>query len=198
MIVLLSLLLLFCLASARVERATGQTFADSVPFAQELLGVGVRTKGPFKVYAVGLYSNRAKVAAKAKGKSEADVKRHLPEIIYDGTLTLKMARDVASETMTSALSEAVRPRMGGKDRGQLDAFGVLIKKGAGPAGCKKGTTLTFACSSGSVSCIINGKNQGQIASSALSKALLATFTDSNAVSGSMKADVSSTICSWSK
>jgi len=198
------LLILACLviaACARVEKATGANFADSVGFpATPLLGVGVRVKqvGPVsaKVYGVGLYSSKVD-KAKAKGKSVTELKTVLADVVTEGTVVLKMARDVASETMASALADSVRPRLGGKDATSLAKFGTLIKEGA-PNGCSKNTVLQFTCSGGSVGCSINGKSQGSVSSSSLSKALLSTYLDRNAVSPSLAEDVAKTLSSWNK
>jgi len=199
------LLILACLVIAacwaRVEKATGATFADSLGFpATPLLGVGVRVKqvGPVsaKVYGVGIYSGKVD-KAKTKGKSISDLKAILADVVTEGTVVLKMARDVASETMASALADSVRPRLGGKDATSLAKFGTLIKEGA-PYGCSKNTVLQFTCSGGSVGCSINGKSQGSVSSSSLSKALLSTYLDRNAVSPSLAEDVAKTLSSWNK
>jgi hypothetical protein len=165
-----------------------------------LLGVGVRVKqvGPVsaKVYGVGLYSSKVD-KAKAKGKSASVLKTILAEVVTEGTVVLKMARDVASETMASALADSVRPRLGGKGSAELEKFGSMIKAGA-PNGCGKNTVLQFTCSGGSVGCSINGKSQGSVSSSSLSKALLGVYLDKNCVSQSLAEDVAKTISSWNK
>lgn len=188
--------------NARVEKATGTTFSDTMGFpSQALLGVGVRVKqvGPVaaKVYGVALYSSKGKVFERTKGWSTAMVKSKLADVVTEGTVVLKMVRDVASDTMASALADSVRPRLGGKGAAELEQLDALIKKGTAN-GCKKNTVLVFTCSGAAVGCTINGISQGSVRSSVLSTGLLSTYLDKQAVSPSLTDDVARTISSWNK
>lgn len=189
-----------------VEKATGHKFASTLGF-WSLAGVGVRIKqiGPIsaKVYAAGLYAPKGAVAAKvkaAKCKSAADVLAHMNKasLMSDGALVLKMARDVKADTMAGALSDAIKPRMGGGDASGLEKLRKIIVD-ALPAGCAKNSELKFVCNgSGSVQVTINGRHRGDIQSMALSQAFLATYCDKSAVSASLRGDMASNIWSWSK
>ena len=70
--------------------------------------LGVRTKGPIKVYAVGQYHD---------------------------TFLLKMNMGVGTEKMSGALSDALKPRCKNKDA--IADFEVLLKNGC-PKGRAKG------------------------------------------------------------
>lgn len=189
-----------------VEKATGHKFASTQGFWQ-LAGVGVRVKqlGPIsaKVYAAGLYAPKGEVSAKVKSSkctSAADVLAHMNKasLMNDGALVLKMARDVKADTMAGALSDAIKPRMGGKDAAGLEKLRKIIVD-ALPAGCVKNSELKFVCNgSGSVQVTINGRHRGDIQSMALSKAFLATYCDKAAVSASLRGDMAANIWAWSK
>jgi len=184
-----------------IEQSTGHKFADARGFpSSALLGAGVRVKqiGPVaaKVYAVGLYSSRDSAVKSCRGcKSAKEVLARLGDVVQSGTVVLKMSRDVGAETMASALSEAIKPRMGGKDLKSCESLRVLVA-GSLPKGCAKNTELAFACSGGGVGVCVNGQSKGSVSSSTLSKAFLKTYLDAKAVSPSLSAKVASNIFDW--
>jgi len=185
---LLLLLLVAVDAGSIKETATGVTFSDHEGFTQQVLGLGVRTKGPFKVYAVGLYGSRDALVQNCKGcKSSKEVLPLLEKFVQDGTLVLKMVRDVGSETMAGALSDAIKPRIKG-DSSALDKLRSVVVA-ALPTGCPKNTELKFLCSGSSVGVSVNGQKKGDISSSALSKAFIKTYVDEHAVSASLRDDI---------
>lgn len=150
------LLLLGCcsVVAAVREPATGIEFAPTRGH-ESLRQLGVRTKGPIKVYAVGLYG--------------------------EGTFVLQMARAVGAEKMSSALADALQPRCSGacgaKD---IQAFEELLLKGL-PKGAPKKTKLTFETAGGKLTLAVNDKKIGKIKSKALATAFANIYTDSKAV-----------------
>jgi len=136
------------------EPRTGIIFEDKYKGAK-LSKVGVRTKGPIKVYAVGLYE---------QGKDE--------------TYVLKMSYGVGAQKMTSALSEALKPRC--KDASLVAAFEECLLNGL-PDGAPKGTCLAFATGGGKLALSVNDKPVGKVASKPLAQAFCGIYSDKNAV-----------------
>lgn len=130
-----------------VEPKTGQKFPD-----KGLSRLGVRYKGPIKVYAVGEYN--------------------------DGRYMLKMSYGVGAEKMTSALADALKPRC--SDKGAIEKFEDCLKKGL-PNGAPKGTKMEFSTGGGSLGVSVNGKKVGAVPSKVLSKAFANIYSDGNAV-----------------
>lgn len=97
----LGLVLLLAIGTnASIEPRTGINFPDKRG-AASLDRLGVRTKGPIKVYAVGEYS--------------------------DGTYELKMSYGVGAQKMTSALADALKPRC--SDASSIEAFEACLLEG---------------------------------------------------------------------
>lgn len=208
-LVLLLLSLFGALAGSVVEKATGLAFPESSGTfpALSLAGVGVRVKqvGPVaaKVYAVGVHVPRSSVVGRLRAlrsKSGQDVEKHLAAVIgQDAHFTLKMARDVKSETMASALADAIKPRMQGKDGAALQSLEKLILGSFTSTGgsCKKGAELKFTCGKSSVGVTINGSKRGDVSSAVLSRAFIQTYTDTNSVSASLRQSLGATLFGWS-
>ena len=114
--------------------------------------LGVRYKGPIKVYAVGEYS--------------------------DGTYMLKMSYGVGASKMTGALADALKPRC--SDADAISKFEECLTKGL-PNGAPKGTKMEFATGGGSLGVSVNGKKVGEVRSKVLSKAFANIYSDRNAV-----------------
>ena len=93
---LASLLVLLVGAAAVKEPASGLDFAPKTKLGA-LSGLGIRKKGPIKVYAVGK---------------------------YDQGFELRMVMGVGAEKMTNSLKDALKPRCG--DLGALDGFSDVI------------------------------------------------------------------------
>jgi hypothetical protein len=147
-------LLFLCLLAVTVlavkEPRTGIDFPKKYKgYALEKLGV--RTKGPIKVYAVGQYHD---------------------------TFLLKMNMGVGTEKMSGALSDALKPRCKNKDA--IADFEVLLKSGC-PNGVPKGMSLAFDTGRGKLSVSVNDKNIGSVGSKPLSQAFRGIYTDKNAV-----------------
>ena len=141
-----------CYASAAViESKTGIEFPDKNKGSQ-ISRLGVRYKGPIKVYAVGEYE--------------------------DGTYMLKMSYGVGAAKMTGALADALKPRC--KDSEAIESFKDCLSGGL-PNGAPKGTQMEFNTGGGSLGVSVNGKKVGAVGSKALSSAFANIYKDGNAV-----------------
>jgi uncharacterized protein len=127
--------------------------------------LGVRTKGPFKVYAVGQYT----------GKTSGDKPNH--------AFVLKMRMNVSREKLSSALMDALQPRCKefGCDAHQDVEFQDMVLQGLPTEGAKSGTTLIFDTSGNKVTLTVNNKVTGKISGKAIAKAFAAIYTDNKAV-----------------
>ena len=134
-------------AEAISEPKTGQSFPD-----KGLNRLGVRYKGPIKVYAVGEYA--------------------------DGSYMLKMSYGVGAQKMTSALADALKPRC--NDAKAISAFEDCLVKGL-PNGAPKGTKMVFSTGGGGLKVAVNGKSVGVIGSKKLATAFKNIYCDGNAV-----------------
>jgi len=181
---------------ARVEPATKISFSDSLA-GQPLVGVGVRKKGPIKVYGVGLYVDKlgTKLSLSKYGKySKAS---ELPASFYESllggfgkTLVLKMAFGVTKEKIASALAESIKPRMKGGSSDDIEAFERLLMDGCaahakGGRACA-GTELKFGVRGSSLGVSVNGKTAGSISSKPLCNALLNCYFDGKSVSPGLR------------
>ena len=136
------------------EARTGITF-PAKSGGGSLTRLGVRTKGPIKVYAVGLYEG---------GGAQ--------------TFMLKMSYGVGAQKMSSALSDALKPRIG--DAKLISDFETTLVQGL-PDGAPKGTELVFGTGGGKLSLAVNGNKVGSIASKPLAAAFANIYCDNNAV-----------------
>ena len=155
LLLLATVLLLVGLASSEtVEPRTGIAFEDKIK-RTPLTKLGLRSKGPIKVYAVGQY-----------GKN---------------IFVLKMAYNVNAEKLSGALMEAIKPRcktLGCSDR--VEEFKEFVMSSL-PAGAKSGTTLVFNTGGNKVTLSVNGKAASKIVGKPLAQAFAGIYTDSNAV-----------------
>lgn len=148
---LLTCLLLGVGVDAAKEPRTGISFPDKYK-GGVLTRLGVRTKGPIKVYGVGQYDS--------------------------GTFMLKMSYGVSAQKMSSALADALKPRC--SDAKLIQEFEDCLLKGL-PNGAPKGTCLVFATSGGKLSVSVNDKAVGAIGSKAICTAFSNIYCDKNAV-----------------
>eukprot|EP00904_Undaria_pinnatifida_P008074 jgi/Undpi1/4397/HiC_scaffold_17.g07754.m1 len=186
-----------------IEKATKIAFREKLSLpggsASSLMGTGVRVKkiGPagVKVYAVGLYVEEKGAAkelethkgddAESLGKNDGFFSR-VAKANFEKTLVLKMAREVQTEKMVSALAESVKPRLSGS-QGSLDAFQDILLKAVGKEGAAKaGMQFGFVCKPGALCVSVNGKDAGTVKSGPLSKAMVGVYLDKKAVSPAAK------------
>jgi hypothetical protein len=144
------LLLAVVLTAAITEPKTGVDFPHKFK-GSSLSKVGVRSKGPIKIYAVGQY-----------GK----------------TFLLQMTYGASASKMTSALKAAMQSRC--RDANKVNEFECLMLKGL-PSGAPKGTKIAFQTAGGKLSLSVNGRGVGSIESKPLASALAGIYTDGNAV-----------------
>ncbi|CAB1108746.1 FAPa [Ectocarpus sp. CCAP 1310/34] len=192
-----------CARADVTERATKISFREKVSLpggsGSSLMGTGVRVKkiGPagVKVYAVGLYVDE-KAAAKelevhkgedgeSLGKNDGFFSR-VAKSKFEKTMVLKMAREVGTEKMVSALTESVKPRISGSKK-PLETFQDILLKAVGKEGAaKKGMQFGFVCKPGALCVSVNGKDAGTIKSGPLSSAMVDVYLGKKAVSPGAK------------
>ncbi len=140
------------LAASITEPKTKISFKDRRGTGT-LKRLGVRMKGPIKVYAVGEYSH--------------------------GDYVLKMSYGVGAAKMSGALVDALKPRCG--DAKSIAEFEACLLKGL-PNGAPKGTELVFATGGfGGLGVSVNGKKVGSVGGSSLCKAFANIYKDKKAV-----------------
>ena len=181
-----------------VDAATKIEFDDAVGDGLRLLGVGVRKKGPIKVYSVGAYATREvreSLASLSKDDKSGALAK-LREVIKSSGSTvsfvLKMNFKVGAEKMADAIAESVHPRTSDGDGVEvlkrLIADGVSSKGAATP-----GTLIRFDCKAGGVSVSVDGTTVGE-APGSLSGALAAVFLDDDGVSPPLRDSVVENCC----
>jgi len=181
-------------AYGRIEPATKIAFADSRN-GQPLVGVGVRKKGPIKVYGVGLYVDRlgSKLALSKFSKHKVE---ELSAAFFEAltgsfgkTIVIKMAFGVSKEKIASALAESVQSRMGGSGGDALAAFERVVLDGcAAHAGgrASAGTEFSFGVRGNSIGVSVNGKASGTISSAPLCRAFLNCYFDGKSVAPALR------------
>lgn len=189
-----SLALVLGLASAYAAKdpATGIAFPEASA-GSKLLGLGTRYKGPLKIYSAALYANptllRFKLG-KYKGRPADGLKADFYEALVKSSvikvIVLKMAMGISKEKLASALSDSVRPRMGG-DLDAVPKFADAILAGFQPGGkASAGTELVFGLQGSSTCVSVNGKRCGTVHSAKLADALVRCYVDEKAVSPALK------------
>ena len=121
-----------------------------------LAGVGVRAKkiGPVsaKVYAAGFYVEKPSASALLKAlaqdsKSIEDLAKNkqfedtLAKGNFKKSIVLKMARTVGSDTMVSALADALKPRINIGSSSALQKFESILLAGLKEGGAKNNMVL---------------------------------------------------------
>jgi Chalcone isomerase-like len=160
------------------------------------------------VYSTGVYIDRSEIIGKVKAiLSKSKTYRDLlhskefddkvVESASDKTIVLQMARDVAAETMSNAISDSVKPRMKGKDKDALKKFSEILDNGLKDGGAKKGTQFRFQnCGNERLVVSINGSKKGSVASRTLCKAFTDVYLGHGGVSHTLKENVAKTVYSW--
>lgn len=180
---------------ARTDKATGIAFPD-VRHGLPLFGVGVRRKGPIKIYSVAMYSTAALQDKLAQcNKNDKTTLRVLQQGAKEGeaAFCLNMNFKVGAEKMASAIADSVAPRHSGSQQ-DVEKLKTLILQGVPQAGATKGTTLDFDCSHDSIRVAVNGKAQGSVSSSALASAFCDVYLDDKCVSPALRQDCLDNCC----
>jgi hypothetical protein len=142
-----------------------------------LVGTGVRVKYGFvKVYAVGTYMDP--LAVSAVKHSRAAIEQCLLDPTYPRTIRLVMNRNLSVEKFTSAIVEALEPRMMGQDLDKLEEFKKLnppvdLIQGAEIEMTIRGDTLLYKNAAGGV---------GSIRSEVFTRAMCDTYYGADPVS----------------
>jgi Chalcone isomerase-like len=187
-------------SSAMSDKATGIPFASSLK-ELSLFGVGVRKKGPIKVYSVGMYCSEAVRESLSTISRTADKGKHALSTLLDGaadnntSFVLKMNFKVGAEKMASAIAESVAPRH--SSASEVDSLKNLIFEGVSEKGAAvKGTVLQFDCSpENGVDVSVDGKEQGNVSSPGLAKAFCKVYLDDNCVSPALRESILEECCS---
>lgn len=106
------------------------------------VGAGVRVKYGFvKVYAVGTYIDPIAMNAVIKSKNTNVMEEALLDPTYPRTIRIVMNRSLSIDKYTSAIVEALKPRMMGQDLETLEEFKSLNP----PVDLVQGTFGSYKC-----------------------------------------------------
>jgi hypothetical protein len=130
-----------------------------------------------QVYAVGTYVDPLAMSM-VKSQGEAEVKKALLDPNYPRTIRIVMNRDLSIDKYTSAIIEALEPRMHGEQLESLEEFKKLnppvdLIKGAEMEMTIRGDVLLYKNAVGGL---------GQIKSAVFTKAMCDVFYGEGAVS----------------
>ena len=191
-------LLLLGHAAAMKDKATGITFPAKT-HGLEIFGVGVRKKGPIKVYSVAMYCQSAlrdKLATISKSANKKQALNTLRIGAKDEktSFLLQMSFKVGAEKMASAIAESVAPRHTGSSQ-DVDSLKSLIFNGVSKKGAAvKGTTFQFDCTRSGIDVSVDGKNQGSVPSNGLAQAFCDVYLDDKCVSPPLRESILDNCC----
>eukprot|EP00536_Pseudo-nitzschia_multiseries_P007620 jgi/Psemu1/196071/e_gw1.181.115.1 len=196
----LNLLLCSVLAVTTVamkDAATGIPF-DPSSKGLDIFGVGVRRKGPIKVYSVGMYgTEELKEELSSISASESKGKKAFTALRKGAAssrtaFVLKMNFKVGSEKMAQAIADSVQPRHSSDD--EVAQLKDIIFEGVQDKGAAvKGTVIEFDCSDG-VEVTVDGKGRGKVSSPGLAKALCDVYLDDKSVSPKLRESILENCC----
>ena len=183
--------------SAIKDKATGINFADKA-HGLPVFGVGVRTKGPIKVYSVALYGSKSVKNNLAELSRTADKKEALETLLSGtkkgpATFLLKFNFKVGAEKVASSITDSISSRFSNtKDVAKLKQ---MLCDGVSEKGTTvKGTTMQFDCSKGGVTAWLDGKNLGYVSSGGLGAAFCEVYLDNKSVSPALRQSCLETCC----
>lgn len=192
---------------ALTDKATGIAFPPTVSGGGEdsepktLFGVGVRRKGPIKVYSVGMYCSEAVKESLSQLSRTAEKGKKALEALRSGakanptTFLLQMNFKVGAEKMASAIAESVAPRHSGSPR-DVEALKMKIFDGVSSKGgaATKGTSLQFDCDTEGVGVSVDGTSYGIVESPGLSCAFCDVYLDDKTVSPMLRQSILENCC----
>jgi hypothetical protein len=183
------------------DAATGIPF-DSKSNELSLFGVGVRRKGPIKVYSVGMYcSDNVQEDLSTISRSDSKGKKAIAALRNGAstnptTFVLKMNFKVGAEKMASAIADSISPRHSSDS--EVSQLKDLIFEGvSGKGAAVKGTVLEFDCTDGDeggVEVKVDGKGYGKVPSDALGKAFRDVYLDDKCVSPKLRENILENCC----
>ena len=159
-LVFLVLLAFACPASADdgavKEPATGLSFAKAGPDGMALLGVGVRKKMVFNVYAAALYVDAAALAKEVGDDRKPDrVNRAVWTSGLPRVMLMHFVRDVPSDKVKEAFRESLVNNMTADDyAAEKEGIDAFLE---GVSDVRKGEIFTFRTSGQKVVVLQNGK-----------------------------------------
>jgi len=187
---------------AMKDSATGIAFDNISKRGLPIFGVGVRRKGPIKVYSVGMYgSDSVKDELAAISRSD-DSKQHKKAIATlrrgaaetPTSFVIKMNFKVGAEKMASAIADSVTPRH--SSASEVDELRELIFEGVSEKGAAvKGTVIRFDCSEAEgIAVSVDGTEKGTIESSGLARAMCDVYLDDKTVSPKLRESIVEHCC----
>ena len=177
------------------DKATGIAFRPKLKDdALTLFGVGVRRKGPIKVYAVGLYSNQTLKEELATVSRASDpngqqaltmLRKGVKE--HPTSFLLEMNFQVSAEKMAKAIGESVAPRYAGSPE-HIEKLKGLIRKGVGATkgSVGRGNNIQFDCSPEGIAVAVDGKEQGNVPNTDLAAAFCDVYLDEKSVTPTLR------------
>jgi len=182
---------------AMKDGATGIPF-DSTSKGLSIFGVGVRRKGPIKVYSVGMYgSENVQEELSTLSKSESKGKNAIATLRKGASenpsaFVIKMNFKVGAEKMASAIADSITPRH--SSASEVSELKDLIFEGVSEKGAAvKGTVIQFDCSNG-VEVTVDGKETGKVESPGLAKAMCDVYLDDKSVSPKLRESILENCC----
>lgn len=184
---------------AMKDGATGIAFDNTSKGGLPIFGVGVRRKGPIKVYSVGMYgSNDVMDELSAISRSQDSKNKKAIATLRRGaaenptSFVIKMNFKVGAEKMASAIADSVAPRH--SSMSEVDELRDLIFSGVSEKGAAvKGTVIQFDCSDG-ISVSVDGTGRGRIESAALGRAMCDVYLDDKSVSPKLRESILENCC----
>ena len=181
------------------DAATGIPFDNTSKGGLPIFGVGVRRKGPIKVYSVGMYGSQTVLdELSAISRSQDSKSKKAIAALRSGaadtptSFVIKMNFKVGAEKMASAIADSVAPRHSSvSEVGELRdlIFAGVSDKGA----AVKGTVIQFDCSDG-VAVSVDGMGRGKIESAGLARAMCDVYLDDKSVSPKLRESILENCC----
>lgn len=181
--------------TAITDKATGISFAPK-KHGLEIFGVGVRKKGPIKIYSVAFYGGshlKKKLSEIKRSNEKAALSALQSGAKSEHSLFLvQMSMKVGAEKMASAIADSVAPRHKGNKKDVEDLKEIIVQGCDGAA--VKGTTLEFECTGKAVDVSVNGKAKGSVSSAPLSSAFCDVYLDNKCVSPPLRNSILNECC----
>ncbi len=147
-------------ASANVrEPSSGEAFTEARG-DQALLGVGIRKRWGFKVYAMGLYAERSGATRLGPGDYRGVVGGG-----FRKTVEIRLLRTLSADKLRSAFEDALGSRVGG-----LAEYHQFLSYFSGEL--EKGTVITLQTSGPQLDVSISGQRKPALRNAKLTGALL--------------------------
>lgn len=181
-------------AALVTDPATKISFQDTLDNNKlTLLGVGVRKKGPIKVYSVGVYVTPAVKETLLRNTKEAvlsTLRDSVGSSSSSMTFVLKMNFKVSAEKMASAIAESVLPRTTNQ-KSNVETLKKLLLDGIAKTkggAATPGTELKFDClTNGGVRVSIDGTTVG--VAPGLASPFANVFLDEEGVSPALRQNI---------